>query len=137
MVAKQLAKRLGGRGRTKEGRVAYAVSGAVIRERSRAVYGSMNKLSALLGMSRQALHCRIISAEVWPLTHEWWGIILCIPTEYVTEGKADFRLPSEDEKSAALSVQADYWDKADARKGDWNKQGIAVTDTEANKPVDE
>jgi hypothetical protein len=138
MVTKKLAKRLGGRGRTKEGRVAYAASGEVIRQRAKAVYGSMNKLSAKLGMSRQALHCRIISAEVWPLTHEWWGVILCIPTECITAGNADFRLPSENEVLTALSVQADYWEQADARKGEWNKQGIAVTDTaEATKSADE
>jgi len=138
MVARKLAKRLGGRGRNKDARKAHTASGLLIRERARAVHGSMNKLAALIGMSRQALHYRIVSAEVWPLTHDWWATVLCIPVEYVTEGRGDFRLPSESEISTALSVQEDHWAQADARKGDWNKKGIGETDTvEPSTPADE
>ena len=117
-----------GRTRKKECRQAYAETGRLIRARTKAIYGSMSNLSNRIGLSRQALHHRLTSAEVWPLSHAWWATVLCCPVEYVTEGKADFRLPLDGDIVAAMAVQEDHWEIANAKRGTWNNPTIPVTD---------
>ena len=128
---RMLKKKLAGRTRKKECREAYAASGVMIRARGKAIYGSLTKLSVRIGLSRQALHHRVTSAEVWPLSHGWWATVLCCPVEYVTAGNADFPMPSESEVSTALVVQEDHWEIANAKRGTWNNPVTPTTEEEA------
>ncbi len=117
-----------GRTRKKECRQAHAASGEMIRARTKAIYGSMSALAIRIGLSRQALHHRQTSAEVWPLSHAWWATVLCCPVEYVTAGRTDFQLPIESEVATALIVQEDHWEIANAKRGTWNNPVTPVTE---------
>ena len=94
----------------------------VIALRCKHLYGSVSALADRIGISRQALHCRIRSASRWFLTHHWWSAILFLPTHLLVT--ADLSLvcvdkPSDDEVAALFKRERGIWDHAYAMKGTW------------------
>ena len=94
----------------------------VISLRCKQLYGSVSALAARLGLSRQALHCRIRSASRWFLTHHWWSAVLFLPIHLLVTNDLStvcVDKPTDAEISLLFRRERAIWDHAYAMKGTW------------------
>jgi hypothetical protein len=98
----------------------YPNAQTMIRDRARLLYGSVSYLSRLLGMSRQALHGRILLATESPSSHPWFEFILLLPEGSIAKGTTPELLDERpDPASLAYVVSASdqAWKNRRASRG--------------------
>lgn len=102
---------------------------SIIKVRAAQVYGSLAKFGIRAGLSRQLLHCRMRSAEVWNPNHGWWEYVLALPQGVLTSDAAAacdllMELPPVPDAAAVDAIvagQGEVWQECDVARGGWKQ----------------